>query len=300
LKRHVRGVRLLYDVRGDAAAEQDQLPDARDKARRVRAIERAIVEGTRAADAVFAVSRPLRSQLIERYGADPRRTFVVPGLARAGAFHFDARVRAEMRGRHGLEGKKVLIFPGSVGRWHHLDATLAVVRAACALDPAVHFIALSPHTEAMEAAVTQALPPGRYRVLAAAHGEVSAWLQAADAGLLLRERHPINRVAAPTKLAEYLLCGLPAIVTPEIGDYSELVARSGAGAVIDETHPEEAARSALAALGRSNDATRTRLATWARARLSKEVFAPWLAAIYRAVEAGAADLPSPPDPFGAE
>jgi hypothetical protein len=51
--------------------------------------------------------------------------------------------------------------------------------------------------------------------------------------LLLRAESPVNAVASPTKLGEYLASGLPVITTPYAGDASSVVAETGTGFVID-------------------------------------------------------------------
>jgi glycosyltransferase involved in cell wall biosynthesis len=42
-------------------------------------------------------------------------------------------------------------------------------------------------------------------------------------------------VASPIKIGEYLGCGLPLILTKGIGDFSELIPRTGIGLLLDET-----------------------------------------------------------------
>lgn len=44
------------------------------------------------------------------------------------------------------------------------------------------------------------------------HKKVPQYLKACDYGLLYREQSITNKVAAPTKFAEYLICGLPVII----------------------------------------------------------------------------------------
>lgn len=53
-------------------------------------------------------------------------------------------------------------------------------------------------------------------------------------GLLLREKSLVNEVASPTKFAEYMLCGLPCILTEGIGDYSRLAREHDIGTVIND------------------------------------------------------------------
>jgi glycosyltransferase involved in cell wall biosynthesis len=42
-------------------------------------------------------------------------------------------------------------------------------------------------------------------------------------------------VSSPVKIAEYLGCGLPVILTHGIGEYSNLILNSNLGLVLDET-----------------------------------------------------------------
>lgn len=70
------------------------------------------------------------------------------------------------------------------------------------------------------------------------HGRMpprEAWALArgAWAGLLLLEQTPAFQGAMPSKLYEYLACGLPVIATP-LPRVAELVERTGAGAVVED------------------------------------------------------------------
>jgi glycosyltransferase involved in cell wall biosynthesis len=85
------------------------------------------------------------------------------------------------------------------------------------------------------------LPEGTYSVISSLVEEVGKYLEASDLGLLLRENHVVNRVASPTKFAEYLLCGLPVVISPWVGDFSELVEAHRLGLVINPMDKEEAA-----------------------------------------------------------
>jgi glycosyltransferase involved in cell wall biosynthesis len=65
------------------------------------------------------------------------------------------------------------------------------------------------------------------------HAQVPKMINAADAGILLREQHPVNVVSSPTKFGEYLAAGIPVILTDGIGDYSELAERLNVGVKIN-------------------------------------------------------------------
>ncbi|MBP7245980.1 MAG: hypothetical protein KBA99_11835 [Bacteroidia bacterium] len=63
------------------------------------------------------------------------------------------------------------------------------------------------------------------------HHEVPMVLSACDMGILIREDSVTNRVASPTKFAEYLSAGLQVIITDNIGDYSDFVKEHHCGII---------------------------------------------------------------------
>ena len=64
-------------------------------------------------------------------------------------------------------------------------------------------------------------------MIEAAYHEVNSYLNAADAGFLLREQSPLNEVASPTKFAEYCLTGLPVIMQNTVKDAFEMARSLG-------------------------------------------------------------------------
>jgi len=229
--------RVVYDVRGDALAEYNMVRDQQERTdmeRRSRFAREAIQRAVAGADAMFCVSEKLKQLMIEQFGADGEQTHIIPCLADSHRFLFDPELRETVRRRESLTDKLVLVFPGSTGRWHYLEPTLQVVRTFMEEDERVFFVGLTPQVEEMGRLADSILPPGRHKILRAAHDEIPGWLNAADRGLLLREKHPVNAVAAPTKFAEYMLCGLPIMISDGIGDYSKFVQTHNAGLLLQE------------------------------------------------------------------
>jgi glycosyltransferase involved in cell wall biosynthesis len=83
-------------------------------------------------------------------------------------------------------------------------------------------------------------------LLAADHSEVPALVGGMTAGAALRKPAYSQIACAPTKLAEYLGCGVPAIVNSGIGDAAGIVERERVGVVLDGFEPDEIERGAEA------------------------------------------------------
>jgi hypothetical protein len=117
---------------------------------------------------------------------------------------------------------------------------LRLFKRVLASEPNAHYLILTRETEAMKKlCLEEQLPEENRTILALDHREVPRYLAAADAGLLLRDRCPVNRVASPVKFGEYLAAGLPVVISREIGDYSALVSRESLGVVLDELDPTD-------------------------------------------------------------
>lgn len=64
------------------------------------------------------------------------------------------------------------------------------------------------------------------------------YLQCCDYGILVREQSETNRVASPTKFAEYLYAGLKVLVSKNLGDFSEFVLEHDCGYVVNNSFNE--------------------------------------------------------------
>ena len=77
---------------------------------------------------------------------------------------------------------------------------------------------------------------------------MSEWLSAADAGLALIKQVPSKRGSSPVKLAEYLSCGLPVVITDGIGDCSRVISDNRVGVVLERPDAAEDLENAAARL----------------------------------------------------
>jgi glycosyltransferase involved in cell wall biosynthesis len=175
------------------------------------------------ADHVLCVSTVLLAEVRARFAlACPAS--VIPCVADERRFFPDAQSRARDRAALGLASEPLLVYAGSIDQWHQFESTLDTFQGVARRDARARFLIAT--REAEKATVLVSTRPELKDRAIVRHGdadEVARWLNAADVGLLLREVHPLNRVACPTKFGEYVLSGLSVVVSEEVGDLGSLV-----------------------------------------------------------------------------
>ena len=81
----------------------------------------------------------------------------------------------------------------------------------------------------------------------------------------------MNNVASPTKFAEYLMSGLPVIISPGIHDFANNIKKTRFGVVVSGL--DEISNSEFKQLLKSIKICRKDIATWGLHNLSKEYLA---------------------------
>lgn len=251
LKRWHASFRVVADIRGDAIAEYEYKMQRRGFARESNTVRRGVTlleaaerRFVREADSVQCVSFALRRRLEAATGVGPGKVRVVPCLADERLFRFDAGARVRRREELRLAESIVLVYSGSMLTWQNGGAILKLFERLRNRLPALHLLLLTPDRQAASELLRRCgMSEGDgVTVRSARHAEVGGYLSAADLGLLLRDPHPLNRVASPTKFAEYALCGLPVLASGGIGDLDEIIRSHGLGETVGEDPTEAESR----------------------------------------------------------
>jgi len=124
----------------------------------------------------------------------------------------------------------VIVYAGSLAGWQSLEHLKLVIEMALAQNQAVKVLFLSRQHQIIDELINA--HSGRVFQRFVSPQDVVSYLDLADYGLLLREKSITNRVASPVKCAEYLSRGLKVLISPEIGDYSELIVESEQGSLV--------------------------------------------------------------------
>lgn len=160
-------------------------------------------------------------------------------------FRFCTKDREEVREELSI-GSDALVFVylGGFHRWQLIDATFEIfsnfVRQNAERRAVLLVLTKEAPDQVMQIAGCHEIPRGSIRVLSVAHSMVSRYLSACDLGFLLREDSVLNRVACPTKLGEYLACGLPVITSMIAQQWSWTNGQNESVCVVDYADPKAA------------------------------------------------------------
>lgn len=225
----------------------------------------------------IVVSEPMGRFVADAYGEAAGEQLVLPCLV--DLERFPAVDRGALRRKLGLGERPVVAYVGTAAPWQCAAETVALFERLLAREPAALLWVFTPDGARFTALLSH-LPASAWRVEFRPHRELAGLLAAADAGCLLRRRSVVNRVASPLKFAEYLACGLPVLIGPEVGQYSGLVQDRGLGVVVDPDRQDDwpdAVERLRTMLADRNLAGRCRGAAEA---LSWQAFVPELARIF--------------------
>lgn len=181
------------------------------------------------ADAVLAVSEPLRQQLLGQ-GLDPSRVHVLPNGVNADLFRPEPRVPG-VRARWKLGDGPVLGFVGGLRPWHGVDILPTVLHRLISRYPNLRliFVGDGPLRDKLESDLREkevlhhAVFTGGL-----AHTEVPQILRHFDVALAPYPQldHPFY--FSPLKLFEYMGCGIP-VVASAIGQIAQVVRHQETG-----------------------------------------------------------------------
>jgi glycosyltransferase involved in cell wall biosynthesis len=225
------GYRVVLDLHGRIPEEYVYLGKGGPMSKRI--LERLEQWTVRQSDHVVAVSEHLREYLLDRYELPPSDISVIPDCADE-TFRWDPGLRRTERQRMRLDDRFVCLHLGSFADWYRPDTIVSAFRAIREKVAAAHLSVVTPNPEQAAAFLEPRLGPNDYTVTRASHDQVPALLNAADLGFLLLPNTPNIRTSSPTKFSEYLNCGLPVLISPGVGDFSDLVTEQGVGCVLPE------------------------------------------------------------------
>jgi glycosyltransferase involved in cell wall biosynthesis len=125
-------------------------------------------------------------------------------------------------------------YVGSFGTWYLMDETLALFGAILKRRPNARMLIVNrhEHNSLRAAAARMGLPTDRIEIGGTPHAEVANRIQKMHAASALIRPCFSKLSSAPTKLAEYLGCGVPCIGNTGVGDMEAILEGEGTGVAL--------------------------------------------------------------------
>jgi len=227
-----RAVPMVFDADGLPLDERVEFAGQSPSGLIQRLLRDVEAQAVRRADRVLTRSQQAVEILLARAGAGttPGKFQVVGNGRDTERFSpGDLASRRRMREQLGLAAEApLLVYAGSLGPQYCLEEMFRLFEQVRQIRSDAHLLVLSGSPELLRPLLERfaALTPA-VSCLSLPAEAVPGYLACADLGLALRRSSFSMRAVAPIKLGEYLLCGLPVLASPGIGDTDAIVASAG-------------------------------------------------------------------------
>lgn len=224
--KRVTGAKLIFDMRGlwaDERVDAGLWPRDGRLYRMTKALERRFLLD---ADHIVTLTNASAKEIAGfPYLAGTKTPItVIPTCADLGLFQRD-----DTKAGNGF----VYGFVGAAGTWSLFSEVLRSFAMILERRPDARLLVVNrnEHDLIREKLAESGIAPDKVEIVAAEHREVPALISRMTAAAAVRKVGYSQIACAPTKLAEYLGCGVPCLVNAGIGDVEEIVESEQVGAV---------------------------------------------------------------------
>lgn len=226
--------KVVFDARGAYSAEHkeylSQLINIRED---YRVLEK---ECVLLSDFRLAVSEALTHWWEKEFGYRLQQHCIIPcnlGTSHQNNFPSEKEIMAWREKAAYAATDVLLVYSGSNADWQSIDQVDAWLLKMMDTDPHIKVLLLA--NQSPEHLRVFKKYPSRVTQNWVSAEKVRSLLLMADYGILLREQTITNRVASPTKFAEYLSAGLQVLISNNLGDFSDFTEKHDCGMVIHES-----------------------------------------------------------------
>jgi glycosyltransferase involved in cell wall biosynthesis len=160
----------------------------------------------------FFVSQNMLEYYFGKYSFHKEKSAVFPTIVDEKRFYRSLEWRKEIRERLNLIDKFVFVYLGGTDYWQNINLIISRFAEISKKNKDLFLLLIVKNSDYVKKLVQESsLEANKVMILTLPYEEVGKYLNAADAGIIIRDDNIINYVASPTKINEYLACGLKII-----------------------------------------------------------------------------------------
>jgi glycosyltransferase involved in cell wall biosynthesis len=226
--KQLAGVKYIFDMRGFWADERVDgglwSPSGR-MYRFAKGLERRFLL---AADHVVSLTHAAVSEMQRFEYLQDRMPAVTVIPTCANLTHFKPLPREH------TSGNLVLGYVGTVGTWYLFDEVARCFALLLTLRSDAKFLIVNrnEHAYILDRLDLAGIPYSSVELIAATHAEVPKQMSRIDAGVFFIKPVFSKQASAPTKLAEFLGCGIPCLSNAGVGDMAKVLEKDQVGLAI--------------------------------------------------------------------
>jgi len=131
-------------------------------------------------------------------------------------------------------------YVGSVGTWYDFDSVITAFLELLKIipDATLFIVNQNEHEYILKKLLENNISMNRYKLVSANHSEVPLLMNQMDAGIFFIKQHFSKTASAPTKLGEFLGCGVPCLTNNKIGDMQSIIDKENVGVSIPDFSQE--------------------------------------------------------------
>ena len=248
--------RFIFDMRGMMADEKVDAGQWTHRSMSYRITKWAEKKMLENADAVVVLTEKIKAYL-RRFAYIKARITVIPTCVDTRRFPpMSVPQRNNMRRAFGLsDDRLVVVYSGSLGTWYLFDKMVEFFKATKTSHSQAFFLILNRNERGYAEHILgkYGIEVADYMIKSLSPDDVHGYLWASDIGLSFIKPSFSKQSSAPTKLAEYLACGLPVIANAGVGDVEEILGQTDTGAVVHAFNDTEYMRAFEQAMGFARD-----------------------------------------------
>ena len=231
--------RVLYDNRG-LSIEESEMTYGNQLIHRINREKKrkALMYAKSHCDMYNFVTSPMRDFFIDKYGYDEQLPYtIIPTLYRSEEVDEEGLQVIKERENYS-DHDYIVSYIGSTAAWQSTEQLVQLIKKLGSIAPQVRFFILTngqiPELETLSEALKC-----RITVKAVPHCEIKYYLRLSNIGIIIRDNNIVNKVAAPTKIAEYLTNGIRILYSGDIGVITDLKNGAASTLLIDLGTDEE-------------------------------------------------------------